>query len=241
MMPALLFALVVGQYTETEAKAIFDEANEAALAGDTTKAKAGYQKLLEANQGGADVLFNLGSACLMGNELGPAVLALEQAKRLSADDDIEAQLALANSRQLDKVVGGASEAPLVQRLAEAVDERLVSALCLICGWLALGAWWWARRKRSTPVIAAAAVLGLATVVAASLSAAHAWVATNIEEAVVMREAVPVRDAAREGARVSFEVHAGLKVRVMDRAGSFSRIRLANALEGWVENEAVERL
>jgi uncharacterized protein YgiM (DUF1202 family) len=38
--------------------------------------------------------------------------------------------------------------------------------------------------------------------------------------------------------VAFEVHAGLKVRVMGQDGRYVKVRLPNALEGWTERQGV---
>ena len=38
-----------------------------------------------------------------------------------------------------------------------------------------------------------------------------------------------------------EVHAGLKVRIMEETGRYVRIRLPNALEGWTEKEGLVEL
>jgi uncharacterized protein YgiM (DUF1202 family) len=70
---------------------------------------------------------------------------------------------------------------------------------------------------------------------------HAHVQRTVEEAVVMPEAAKVREFPGESAKVSFEVHAGLKVRVMETSGKFARIRLPNALEGWTEKEGLVSL
>ena len=43
---------------------------------------------------------------------------------------------------------------------------------------------------------------------------------------------------KESAKVSFEVHAGLKVRVLESSGKFVRIRLSNGKEGWTERAGI---
>ena len=72
-------------------------------------------------------------------------------------------------------------------------------------------------------------------------AVHSWVQATVVEAVVIPDSAMVREYPGEGARVSFEVHAGLKVRIMETSGQYVRVRLPNALEGWTEKEGLVSL
>lgn len=243
MTHALLLALALGQYTPAEAQALFVEANDAYYKGELATAQAKYEKLLEAGLGGPDVLFNLGTTHLANNELGPAVLYLERARRLSDDDDIEANLAVARQRQGDEVVGAEASRPFLERLADALNERVVSVAFLVTWWLGFAAWLVFRRKVEGRLLWALAA-GVLLLAGATLGAAvgvHAWVRHRVVEAVVMPATSKVREFPGDAAKVSFEVHAGLKVRVMEESGKFARIRLPNALEGWTEKEGLVEL
>lgn len=243
-MIGLVLALTLAQYTPQEAQQLFVEGNDAYYKGEWPTARERYEKLLNAGLGGPDVLFNLGTTHLAAGELGPAILYLERANRLSDDDDIGANLAVARERQVDQVVGEESAVPFTQRLAAATDERIVGIAFLIVWWLGFGLLWltWRREPGSR------VVLGLVTafflLVGAGLGATlgvHRWVQTTVVEAVVMPEAATVREYPGETAKVSFEVHAGLKVRIMETSGRYVRVRLPNALEGWTEKEGLVSL
>ncbi|MBL9038066.1 MAG: hypothetical protein JNG84_06100 [Archangium sp.] len=131
-------------------------------------------------------------------------------------------------------------APFVQRVAEAVDVRLVSGAFLAVWYLGFAALWltWFASRRLWLGLGAAVLLAGA-VALGGVVAAHAWVAHTVAEGVVMADTVKVREFPQPTARVSFEIHSGLKVRIMGESGGFIRIRLPNALEGWAEaNEVV---
>ncbi len=241
-MIALVLALTLAQYTPQESQALFVEGNDAYYKGDYAGAKERYEKLLQAGFGGPDVLFNLGTTHLAAGELGPAILYLERAHRLSDDDDIGANLAVARERQVDQVVGEDSSVPFTQRLAEATDERLVGIAFLIVWWLGFALLWMTARSSSRVVLGLITALFL--VVGAGLGgtlAVHEWVQDTVIEAVVMPEAAKVREYPGETAKVSFEVHAGLKLRIMETSGRYVRVRLPNALEGWTEKEGLVSL
>lgn len=240
-MSALLLTLVLAQYTPQEAQAVFVEGNDAYYKGDYATAKDRYERLLQAGFGGPDVLFNLGTTQLAAGDLGQATLSLERAARLSDDDDIAANLAVARARQGDKVVGEEAAVPFAQRLAAATDERPVALAFLATWWLGFLLLWLAWRREPGSRVGLALVAALFLLVGAGLGgtlAVHAHVTSTVVEAIVVPEAARVREFPGEAARVSFEVHAGLKVRIMETSGKFVRIRLPNALEGWTEKEGV---
>ncbi|MCA3014043.1 MAG: tetratricopeptide repeat protein [Myxococcaceae bacterium] len=220
---------------------MFVEGNDAYYRQDYRAAVDKYERLLAAGKGGPDVLFNLGTAHLAANELGPAVLYLTRAQRLSSDDDVAAQLAVAQQRQVDQVVGAADAVPFLERLARVIPERAVSVTFLLGWWLALGlvVLWRSRPegRRLGPGLLALGVT-LVSLVSGAGVGVHAWVSRSVIEAVVMSATAPAREAPSESGRVSFEVHAGLLVHIMEDTGRFVRIRLPNALEGWVERGQV---
>lgn len=243
----LLLATVAGQsyFTPAEAEAIFGEGLSAYARGEFDEAEKSYLKLLERGYGGSDVLYNLGTTHLAQSELGEATLYLERAWREGArDPDLEANLTLARTRQLDDVVGAAAHSPLSARLTEAVPLRPV-ALVFASLWAA--AFGVLILRRLLPSLRRPAVTGLATVLliaavpAGALVAVHAWRHANVREAVVLAPTLVVRELPDVSSKVSFEVHAGLKVRLMDAAGPFARIRLPNGVEGWADQQSLAAL
>ena len=245
-MISLLVTALLGQpgyYTPDEAQALFAQANDAYYKQDFAAAKAGYLKLLDRGMGGPDVLFNLGTSCLAAGELGDAVVYLERARRTSRDDDVEANLTFARKQMVDQVVGAGSEDPFFERLAHATDERLLSIVFLGSWWLGFALLWTlsrVTRGRLWVGLLATLLLGLGLVSGAGVGI-HAWVAKTVIEGVIQPATARVRDFPGDNAKVAFEVHSGLKVRLMEESGKFARIRLPNGLEGWTEREGVTPL
>ena len=246
--PLLLVAALLAQpgyYTPEEAQGLFAQANAAYARGDAAEAAEGYQRLLDRGFGGPDVLYNLGTAHLARGDLGRAVLFLERARAEGGGaEDVEAQLALARGRQLDKVVGALAEEPFVQRVVRATDAAAVAGVLLVALWAALVLWLVRRRLGATGRLVtalASALLLTAALPAAALLGAHVWAEGAVREAVVLAPALSARELPQPAARVAFEVHAGLKVRLLAEAGRYVRLRLPNGLEGWAEREGVEPL
>jgi hypothetical protein len=156
---------------------------------------------------------------------------------------VRANLEAARARQLDRVVGGDGE-PFVQRLGTALPADLVS-------WIFLAAWAGAfallivlRRVapgRRTVLALAAGALLLVAVPSGFLVGLQVYVARTVREAVVMTPTLQAKELPAAQARVAFEVHAGLKVRVLEAEGRFVRIRLPNGLVGWAEKDGIAEI
>lgn len=232
-------------YTPEEAQALFAQANEAYSREDYAAAIQGYERLLERGLHGADLLYNLGTAYLAKGDLGYAVLHLERARREGGDaPDVEAQLAVARSRQLDQVVGAQAEEPFLTRLTAATHAQ-ASGWVFLSAWLVLFMALFAfrlqtRGRRGWTVVAILSALALA-LPSGGILAAHAYAAQAVTEAVIVAPTARARELPRKDAKVAFELHGGLKVRALERAGGFVRIRLPNGLEGWTEEAALVKL
>ena len=239
MIRELLIAATLAQnsyYTPQEAQSLFAQGNDAYAREDYAGAREAYQKLLDHGFGGEDVLFNLGTASLAEGDLGAAVLYLERARRANgSSSDVEANLAVARSRQLDQVVGASLDEPLLERLVMATSTRKV-------GWSFLVTWdlgllllllrrlgW--HRTAFTLGGLSTFVFGLAI---GLLLAAHLYVRETVSHAVVMARTLAARELPKDSAKASFEVHSGLKLRLLERSGKYVKVRLPNGLEGWTE-------
>jgi hypothetical protein len=235
----------VSYYSPEEAQALFQQANEAYYRQDYTAALEGYEKLLAQGFGGADVHYNLGTTHLARGDLGQAVLAFERARKAGGHSpDLEANLALALAQQLDKVVGTAPEEPFVQRVVNATEGNLVAGAFLgtwLPGFAFLLLFQFLKPGRRVWAAVVAGVLLAFSLPAGTLLAAHVWVNQTVREAVVVAPTLRAREFPKDEAKVSFEVHPGLKVRVMEETGRYVRIRLPNGLEGWAEGKGVEAL
>jgi hypothetical protein len=248
MIPMLVLAAALAQapgyYTAEEARQILAGANAAYARGDTVKAAEGYRRLAEHGFASADVLYNLGTSELALGELGPAVLHLERAKRAGGSaPDLAANLALARSRTVDHLLGGQGGEGLWRRLANAAERELL-------GWTLAGAvglccalWIMARLlgPRGRGLRWAAALPLLVALPSALLLAAHARAESDDRQAVVMAPVLPARELPAEGAKVLFELHPGLTVRVLERQAGLTRVRLPNDAEGWVDSGGLEEI
>jgi hypothetical protein len=245
-----LAAPVIPHLTEAEAEAQFRSANEACLKDDFTSCVDGYERLSSAGFGGADLSYNLGTAYLRMGKLGHAVLHLARALREDPGDaDALANLEKAQRMRVDKLVGApeetAGEEPLSTRIVSRTRANTFAVLFLAL-WTTGGLLLALRRLSSRGGRRGAMAFVGSLAVALSLPSgavllAHVWVRERAHDAVVVAETLPVREGPQESFKVSFEVHEGLRVRILDEEGRFRRVRLANGLEGWIPSDGVEEI
>ena len=235
---------VESHLTPAEAEAVFRRANDACLKEDYKGGVEGFEALVRSGWGSADVLFNLGTAHLRQGRLGFAVLYLERALRLDPSDaDARSNLEAAQKLRVDKLIGTPEETggeePFTSRLTSYTNGETWAFAFLVL-WVAGALALLGRRWASAGLRLSLLLGGLAAVTAsipcAAVTAIHAMVESGAREAVIVAQSLPVREGPQESFKAGFEVHEGLKVRLLDRDGRFVRIRLSNGLQGWIPSE-----
>jgi hypothetical protein len=226
-----------------DADLLFQQGLQAYGRGDVPAAEEAFRSLVEQGHDGPDVLYNLGTTALAQGKVGEAIYALEQARRVGGGSDVEANLTIARGRQLDQLVGSQGEEPFVERLAVATSPALAGGLFAglwATGFLLLAARVVLRRWRGWLLGGAASALVLSAPAGAVL-AAHLYSQEAVQEGVVLARTLPVHEVPEPKSKVSFELHPGVKLRMLDRSGDFVRVRLPNGLEGWTDPAGVSPL
>jgi tetratricopeptide (TPR) repeat protein len=221
--------------------------NDAYLHGDYGAAIVAYEELRRQGIASADLYFNLGDAYFRNRALGPAIWAFERAVALDPSDE-DARFNLVEARKLaaqtarDRIQGEERE-PVWVRAVTALGPA-TEAWLFVGTYVGFFALLFVRRRVATDARtalgAAAAVLAAAALVSGALLAGRAELA-RVPFGVVLPDAVAVKDGADASYHTSFELHAGLKVRLVDRDQDWLRIRLGNGLEGWVRADQIGTL
>jgi tetratricopeptide (TPR) repeat protein len=225
--------------------------NDAYLHGDYAGAAAAYQELDRQGLVSADLYFNLGDAYYRQGNLGRAIWAFERAAALDPDDD-DARYNLTQARKTadrrahDKIEG-ADRDPLWMRIVTGLGpatETWLFVSVYLAFFVALALRWIRRRSSDhhahALLTATASILGVAALLSGLLLGGRAYL-DRIPSGVILPDAVAVKEGADANYRTSFELHAGLRVRLLDRDQDWLRIRLPNDLEGWVRTQDVGRL
>jgi tetratricopeptide (TPR) repeat protein len=247
-----LLTLVVGLLIATSAFAdrldeTWRRGNDAYLHGDYPAAVAAYEEIDRQGVVSGDLYFNLGDAYFRKGALGPAIWSFERAVTLDPGDEdarfnLDQARKLAATRAQDRITGEEREPTWIRAvtsIAPSLLTWLFVALYVGC-FVAL----YARRRASEdmrPTLGAiTAVLAVGALFAGGLLYGRVQL-DRTPFGIVLPDAVAVREGADVNYRTSFDVHAGLRVRIVERDQDWLRIRLGNGLEGWVRGGEVGRL
>ncbi len=246
-LTAILVATLLGQgyYSPEEAQSLFQQANADFYKQDYKAAREGYEKLLSHGFGGPDVQYNLGTLYLAQGDVGPAVLAFERSRREGGEGpDLEAtwrsRVPSSSTRWWARPSRSPScsawcppraavgwRGPSSARGGEGSSCCCSSACCVRVG--APGRRCWG-----------------ACCCVWRFPRADCWrpmpgCMRRCTRLLCSRPPLRAREFPREEAKVSFEVHPGQLVRVMEETGHYVRIRLPNGLEGWTEREGIAEI
>lgn len=222
-------------------------ANDAYFKGDYAAAVTAYEQIERQDVVSADLYYNLGVAYFRQGSLGRAIWAFERAGALDPDAE-DARFNLAQARKLaerrarDKIEGAERE-PLWIRVVTSLPTSTQTWLFLAFYLGAFGLLFWRRRAAEdarAPLSAGAAILAFAALLAGLLLVGRA-VLDRVPFGVILPDSVAVKEGADPNYRTSFELHAGLRVRLLEQDQDWVKIRLANGLEGWIRQSDLGRL
>lgn len=248
----LVFVLLVSAFTSRSVSAdVLDEAwkqgNASYLAGDWDKAVAAFDQLDRQGVVSPDLYYNMGVSYFRLNDLGRAAWSFERTVSVDPNDE-DAAFNLAQVRKLlarrttDKIEGTDRDAMWI-RVVSAMTPSTQTWLFVIFYLLTFWFLFWRLRvpvDGRAPWSAAAALTGLAAALAGVLLLGRVAL-DRIPFAIVLPESVAVKEGADANYRTTFQIHAGLRVRLLEQDGPWARVRLANGLEGWVRSQDVGKL
>jgi tetratricopeptide (TPR) repeat protein len=244
---AALVLLAAGSAHADRREEAWRRGNEAYLHGDYAAAASAYEELEHQGVVSGDLYFNLGDAYFRKGALGPAIWAFEKAAALDPGAE-DPRYNLAEARKLaargahDRIEGEDRD-PLwiraVTSLGPSTETWLFVAVYL--AFFALVVIRWRARDDLRPALGAGvAVLGAAALLTGALLFGRAQL-DRLPFGVVLPDAVAVKDGADDNYRTAFEVHAGMRVRMIERDQDWLRVRLGNGLEGWVHASQIGTL
>jgi hypothetical protein len=222
-----------------EAERLFTLGQRLFDAGDAAGAGAAFEGAAATGWTAGALEYDWGTTCLAAGDLGCAVLHLERAQRLMPGHAAVAH----NLRLARERVGAAAAAPPAQALLRWLQQGpgmvgllgLSLALYLAAVGLA-GYRLWTRRpdawlRRTLVVLIPLALLTLAL-------GLWAWVAARTPEAVVV---APTALHGAPGDEAGGGLEAGRVVRLLDRRGDWTEVRLPDGARGWLPARAVEEI
>jgi len=220
---------------------LIEEAGKLYTEGSYDRAIEMYEKVLENGFESAELYYNLGNAHFKMNDLAPAILYYEKASKLNpSDEDIQFNLAVANSRIVDKI----------ETVPDLFYERWWNSLIFtfsVDGWAIISLVTFVLLLVVTLLFFMVDVViikklafwtGIALIVISVSSFALANQKYNSfkkdHEAIVFTPTVTVKSSPAENSIDLFVIHEGTKVEITDNIGEWTEIRIANGTVGWLK-------
>lgn len=236
----------------------FAAGNAAAAEGDWSTAVQSFERASSlAHKPSAALSFNLGTAYLHTGDLGRATFHLRRSLHHTSAPSGEvmerATYNLQVARRRAELQAAATGAKIDRPetwwdlVLEVLRAQGIAWLSLLSGWAGLVVLvLHVRRIRrgigSTSVTRAMLiVLGLVFVAFGSLHGLAARADRTSPQAVVLEPQLDARDGPGSHRAVQFSLQAGSRVRIVDQAPGWRRVRLPGGIEGWVPEKSVSRL
>jgi hypothetical protein len=223
----------------------FEDANRLYEQGKFSEAAAAYEQMLQSNKRSAAVYFNLGNAWFKAGQHGRAVAAYRQAQRLTPrDPNVRFNLQFVRK----KISGDEKDSrSRWEQLFGNVTLNEWTVLAVTAYWslfllLASRELWPAARRTLRPY---AMLAGVFTTVFAGFVGASAYMAGQVNDAVVVVPNAVVRRSPLEESAVSYQLPDGSEVTVLDTkestAGGRTQVWLqvqGNRGIGWLQRDQV---
>jgi len=244
---SLLIALPAAAQSRVE-QLVFDQANQLYLNGEYSAARDEYQKIINSGFESAELYYNLGNAFYKLGQIPPAILYYEKALILNPKDvDLQFNLDLANRLVVDKI-NPLNEFFLRKWILSFAGVFKADAW----GYLSLGAFFllltiaaiaYATRgfRYRKLIVSGGALFLVILIFSLVLGSIQNKQTIHPDSAIVFTSSLTAKSSPDAGGTDLFVIHEGLKVKIIDRVGTWIRIRLADGNEAWIPENSVEQI
>ena len=237
----LMMSMVgMAQASDASCDSWFEEANAAYLEGDFDQALELYGRIESAGMASAPLFYNMGNTYYKIKEYPKAILYYEKALKLDpSNEDIRTNLEIANLATVDKI----NELPksFIYRWWNGLKSAFSAdgwawisiaafALLLLCLFAFL-------MSNRTGLRKVGFFVGLLMVACLALSMVFAigkmQDLKHQDEAIIMTPTVTVKSSPTQYSVDLFVLHEGTKVKILDTANEWNKIKIADGSVGWL--------
>ena len=243
----LLVILISSELFAQDAAALFEQGNAAYNGGNYALAVEKYEAILAQKQHSAALYFNLGNTHYRLGNVAESVYYFEQAKKMQPlDKAIRNNADFASNMTLDAI----EELPQTQ--LDALQRNILISFSLnqwakiVLGfaWLTFLFFVLYRFSQQIQFKRIYFVLGCIFLLVTIISFALTQTKQKEEKqnkAVVFDQEIEIWAEPNKRADILFLLHEGTTLEVLSELEGWSKIKLANGSEGWVENTAIKTL
>lgn len=221
----------------------FVEGNEKYVEEHYKTALKSYESLVDSVNRSSEVYYNLGNAYYKTKQIGKAIWAYESALKIDPkNEDAKFNLEFANLQTADKI-----EQPKpaltewLKRLLFGPQINLWAYISIACSFglslMILLFFMTKSRRRRNISLMGGMTLALLLIFSTVTAYFHKSSILNHTEGIIISEQANVRLSPLEKANVTFELHEGAKVKLLDENGTWLQIEVGGN-SGWVLKEEV---
>lgn len=244
----LISFLLIGFIGLSQNEELFDQANSAYQAGEYQKAINTYEEILDNGETSAEVYYNLGNAHYKLNHVAPSIYYYEKALQLKpGDEDIQNNIAFARNMAIDDIeeVEETGMNEWINGIISTFNYSTWAVMAIVYSILFVGLfllYYFSYKPLFKRLLFGAAILSLLLCIFSVVFAfqQQSYVQNN-QYAIIFSEEVDVHDEPNLRGDPSFELHEGTKAKVLEDYQEWSRIELANGVQGWVNSDNLKRL
>ena len=221
-------------------RSLFEQGKSLYKAEKYQEAVNSWMKIIANEQHASELYFNLGNAHYKLNNIGPSIYYYEKALLLAPNDaDIKNNLAFAENAKVDAIES--LPKTIFYKWYHTISDVLTfdgwaysTVLFSICFMLFFLIYYFSYSERIKRLFFAAAVFSI-VFLGMSLSMAYSIYDDGIKNqpAIIFAESIEVREAPNLGSVISFTLHEGTKVQIVEKVTDWALIEIANGKEGWI--------
>jgi len=223
-----------------QSEPLFEQGKERYKEGKYQYAINSWMKVLDNDEHSANLYFNLGNAHYKLNNVGPSIFYYEKALQLDPlDNDIKTNLAFAENARIDSI----------EPLPKTIFTKwytMLSGVLGFNGWATLAVifsmlfvllfllYYFSATERKKRLLFVGSLLSVLVLVV-SLALAF-QIQTDVgkdKPAIIFAESSEVKSEPNMGSEVSFKLHEGTKVQIIENDDSWVRIQLIDGKDGWI--------
>ena len=236
----LIFLMIISSQIYSQNGPLFEQGKSLYKAEKYQEAIISWMKILDHEKHSSELYFNLGNAHYKLNNIGPSIYYFEKGLLLAPNDrDIKNNLSFAENARVDAI--DPLPKTIFYKWYHAISDLLtfdgwaytsiffvfICVLCFLMYYFSYSE----IIKRFFFVSSAISIFSLGM----SLSMAFFTYEDAIKNnpAIIFAESSDVREAPNLRSEISFIIHEGTKVQILERDADWGLVEIANGKEGWI--------
>ncbi len=241
----LLSFICSAAFAKADLQALYKKGNDEYAKGSYQAALTFYRTVETEGFRSAELYYNIGNCYYQLDSLASSILYYERAKLLDpSDEDIGFNLDIANQKTVDRV----DKMPVLfimdgwQKLASKLSLQGWSFLTITCFWISMIALALyvisAERIKKILFFSIASILFIGGIVTYTIASSQNNRLNKEKEGIIFSPTVTIKSAPSSGKDL-FVLHEGTKVRILDKAEGWVKIRLGNGNVGWLPESGIQ--